>query len=182
MRLLLLFALLLALAGGGIATAAERLPIDFSWPAFSGDFYVTGSVSFPPGAVKGARNIQVRAGEPPEETPVKVTIGDTWPDGSALSADITFAANRERRSDYSLHYGDDVTGKKTFRETAVLPHVSFSTGGAPRAAENVDMSVGQLNVTIDRSPDIYYYWHILPIVAIVVVTYLRGRRAGRALQ
>jgi hypothetical protein len=177
MRFALATLLFLALAGP--AGAFEELSIDFNYPAFRGDFYVCGSVTFPPGAVASPENLRVSTVSPAREVAAKKRVTDTWPDGSVLSMEVTFEANGERRREYRIAYGPDVKGKKIIAEAAVLPSIPFSLGGAPLTTENVNLDVGQLNVTVDRSPGIHYYWHMIPIVFISALAVIRSRRAGR---
>jgi len=161
--------------------AAERSSIDFTYPSFEGDFYVSGTLSFAPGAVAGPAHLQVRTVSPAQEVPAKKRALETWPDGSILTMEVTFEANASRRGEYYVSYGDDVRADRTITETAVLPSVPFSAGGAPRTAENVNMDVGQLNVTVDRSPGIFYYWHLVPIVLLTALALMRARRVGKPL-
>ncbi|MDQ7821286.1 MAG: hypothetical protein RDV48_00690 [Candidatus Eremiobacteraeota bacterium] len=174
----LLFVAVVLLLSTGPSRAAE-LGIDFTWPSYPGDFYASGTVSFPPGAVKTPRNITVFGSGGSGEQPVKVSGEETWPDGSLLSCEVTFAANSGRKESYVLRFGPEVRGTRVLTETAVLPTISFFTGGAPRTSENVNMDVGQLNVMVDRSPAVFYYWHVIPIMLLTVIVVIRGRRAGR---
>jgi len=173
-------AVLLVLAAPTGARAVERTAIDFSYPSLSGEFYVSGTVTFPPGLVKKAENILVQKNGR-DEVALKLTVLETWDDGSILNADVIFVASTADRASYTMCYGDDVKGAKRMEKTAVLPTIAFSVGGAPRTEEKVNMDVGALNVTVDRSPPLFYYWHIVPIVIIIAVVIIRTRRAGKAL-
>lgn len=156
--------------------AAQALLIDFTYPTFTGDFYVSGDVSFPPAAVKSEDNIIVKSRGWDKEVPTMIRILQTWPDGSILSAEITFVANSARKESYELLYGPEIRRKKIFTETAVLPTISFSVGGLPKISEKVDIDVGQINVRVDKSHEFYYYWHIIPIVIFIALTFYRYRR------
>jgi hypothetical protein len=157
--------------------AAQEFHINFDYPSFEGDFYVSGKVSFPPSSVRSERNISVRVTDRGDEISTKIVISNTWPDGSVQGAQIIFAANSTTKYSYTLFFGEDVVRKKSFNETAVLPSISFSVGGAPMMVEQVDVSVGQINVMVDKSPSIYYYWNIIPIILLIVLTYYRSRKA-----
>lgn len=158
----------------------ERAAVDFIYPSFSGEFYVAGTVTFPPGLVKTAQNILVEK-DGQGEVPIKLTVQESWPDGSILNGEVIFVASTSKQASYLLCYGDDVKGSKRMEKTAVLPTIAFSIGGAPRTEENVNMDVGTLNVTVDRSPPLHYYWHIIPITVIIILLIIRARRAGKAL-
>lgn len=158
----------------------ERAAVDFIYPSFSGEFYVAGTVTFPPGLVKTSQNILVEK-DGQGEVPIKLTVQESWPDGSILNGEVIFVAITSKQASYLLCYGDDVKGSKRMEKTAVLPTIAFSVGGAPRTEENVNMDVGTLNVTVDRSPPLHYYWHIIPITVIIVLLIIRARRAGKAL-
>jgi hypothetical protein len=171
---------LLAGLGLGAASAgwcADTLPINLEYPSFQGDFYAAGSVSFPPGAVRSADQILVRASESGDEIATCIREIQTWPDGSLRRADVLFAANNARPANYELVFGDEVRRTRLFKEPAVLPTVAFAVSGAPRAAEIMDVNVGTINVRVDRSPRIYYYWHLAPILLMIGLTWYRARRA-----
>ncbi len=177
MRAAHLLAAIIVAACAGPAYAAERSPIDFDYPAFTGDFYVSGTVYMPPGAVPTDRNVRVEtSGRLERATFIKIL--ERWPDGSLMSVEIMFAANSGRRTEYFLHYGENVTRRRILTKTAVLPTVSFSTVGLPRTSERVDVDVGEINVTVDRSPAIYYYAYAVPLIGLLLVTFVRSRRAG----
>lgn len=157
------------------AADAEEIPLSFTYPSFTGDFYASGNIFFPPGVVESEENIMVKV---PKlgEAPAKITVLRRWPDGSVLNAEVIFVANTSRKQNYVVCYGQDIQRKKIIAETAVLPTVSFSVAGAPRISEKVNIDVGQINVRVDKSHDIYYYWHIIPIVILITLSYYRYRR------
>lgn len=150
--------------------------VRFDYPSFPGDFYASGNVSFPPGGLPSEYNVIVKAAESTREIPSGVKILKLWPDGSVQSAEITFPANSKTKEEYVLAYGGEIKRKKSFTETAVLPAVSFSVGGAPKRTEKVDLEVGQINVRVDQSQDFYYYWHLLPIILLIYFTCRRSRK------
>ena len=41
------------------ARAYQEIPIAFEYPSFAGDFYVSGTLSLPPGALRDANNLAV---------------------------------------------------------------------------------------------------------------------------
>ncbi|GEM_PF-1059597 len=177
---LITLSILLFLITSPMALGMERTAIDFTYPSISVEFYVSGAVTFPPGLVKMKQNIQVLK-DGLEEVPIKLTIQESWPDGSILNAEVIFVASTSRRASYLLCYGDDVKGIRRMEKTAVLPTIAFSVGGAPRTEEKVNVDVGTLNVIVDRSPPLYYYWHIIPITLIIVMVIIRARRTGKTL-
>ena len=152
------------------------LKIGFQYPDFTGDFYLTGNVAFPPGTVKSEENFLVRSLVPSEEIPCKAGVLQHWPDGSILSAELTFSANSSQKREYVIFYGADVRRRKKLAQLAVLPAAAFSVGGVPKSTERLDVNVGQINVRVDRSPGVRYYWYILPIVAILILMVVRSRR------
>lgn len=170
---------LLVLLFSGMLSASQDIPIFFNYPSFKGDFYVSGRVPFSPGAVKSKENIIVRSHKPEEEVPTKIEILRKWADGSVLSAEIIFVANVSGKWNYTLSCGDEIQRRKIFTETAVLPTISFSVGGAPKIFERVDIDVGAINVRIDKSHDIYYYWHIIPILILIALLYYRSKRTKK---
>jgi hypothetical protein len=167
----------LALCAGWLH--GEEQAVSLAWPTGTGDFYASGTVAFPPGNVPATANILVRPVAPEEEIAAQVKAAETWPDGSVLSAEITFAANASRKRDYLIVSGGQVRRRKSINETAVLPTVAFATGGAPKSAEKMDMNVGQINVRVDRSLPIRYYWHIFPIGLLLALVIYRTRKANR---
>ena len=177
MRAALSLAAVIVVACAGPACAAVISPIHFDYPSFEGDFYVSGTVYMPPGAVATDRNIRVEtSGGLERATFIKGT--EKWGDGSLMSVEIMFAANSARRTEYFLHYGEDITRWRILTKTAVLPTVSFSMVGLPKTSEKMNVDVGEINVTVDRSPQIYYYAYAVPLIAILLVTFFRSRRAG----
>ena len=177
MRAALLLATVIVIACAGSARAAVISSIHFDYPSFEGDFYVSGTVYMPPGAVATDRNIRVETVGGREEAAF-IKILERWDDSSIMSMEIMFAANSDHRTEYFLRYGDDVRRAKIFPKTAVLPTVSFSIGGLPRTSEEMNVDVGEINVTVDRSPQIYYYAYTVPLVAILIIAFFRSRRAG----
>ncbi len=178
--------LLLAWLAGIAALAAPSAPafqeiqVAFEHPSFTGDFYVSGTVALPPGAVRDADQLAVYSTAPDREVQSKIAITSRWPDGSILKARVLFPANIQRRTTYQIRYGDDIRRRNSFEEAAILPTVSFAVGGAAQIRENMDVSVGQINVRVDRSPQVYYYWHVIPITLLLLLLWFRARRARRA--
>lgn len=155
--------------------AAQRLELYLDYPLFDGDFYAEGIVSFPPLAVSGADNLAVYAADG-SEIASKVMVLNSWGNGSVQKAQIIFPANAARRQKYALGFGEEIRRQKGFEQTAVLPTVPFYALGAPRAAENVNLNIGTINVLVDRSPGINYFWHIIPIAFLVWLTWHRARK------
>lgn len=153
--------------------ANYQMQVDFDYPSVSGDFYVAGTVFFPPGAVIHTDNIIVIDTETKKEVPSKISVQEQWPDSSILSAEIIFPANNQRKTKYAIVYGDDVKRERTFSQTGVLPTISFTTPGAGKTAETVDISVGQINVRVDKSISLRYWWYIVPVLFLIVLTIVR---------
>lgn len=160
--------------------AVETWGIDFEYPLFQGDFYVAGTVSFPPGTVRSAEQLRVQSSESGEEMATCIKGIQTWPDGSLRKVEIIFPANNTRPMEHVLVFGEEIKRSRVFTEPAVLPTIAFAVSGAPRAAETMDISVGAINIRVDRSPRIYYYWHLVPIILLIFLTGYRTRRAVRA--
>lgn len=173
-RLLFLVAGAILLAAS--AGAAQEFAIQFEYPSFRGDFYLGGTVSFPPGNVRTEDQIAVFSATPPGEVPSKIEAVTRWPDGAILKASVLFPANEARPTAYTLRFGEDVRRRSVISEAAVLPAVSFAVGGAARAVEAMDVNVGQINVRVDRSSSLFYYWHALPIALVLALTWWRARR------
>ncbi|MCM8777057.1 MAG: hypothetical protein NC905_02175 [Candidatus Omnitrophica bacterium] len=153
--------------------AGEQLNIDFSYPAIKGDFYITGKISFPTGIIYSDDNISVRDNKTGEEIPSKITVIERWPDGSILEVEILFSANTERRRNYIVAYGNDIKRRKKFTQTAVLPIINASIGKTPQTTESINMPVGELLVKVDKSPDVRYYWYVIPIGTLLFLTLYR---------
>lgn len=165
------------LATGGVSVfAQQQLRIDLEYPSFTGDFYVTGRISFPPVTVASESNIAVKDSNTGEEIPTKITVLERWPDGSVLDAEILFPANVSRKRDHLLFFGNNVQRKRIFTQTAVLPVISAAIGGAPRTEETMDIDVGEMIIKVDRSPEVRYYWHLLPIALLIFFSIYRARK------
>ena len=158
---------------------ADEIQIYFEYPDITGDFYVAGTVFFPPGSVSAVDNIIVVDKTSGNEIASNIRVQEQWPDGSILSAEIIFASNIQKKTIYLVRYGNDVKRKKTFSEPAVLPTVSFITPGSGQTDEKMDVSVGQINVRIDRSAGIRYWWYVLPAFIFIFFTVLRSLRTIR---
>lgn len=158
---------------------SNRIEIKFEYPSISGDFYITGTVFFPPSAVFSSDNILVMDIKIKKEVQSKITVQEHWPDGSILNAEVIFPANNKEKTEYVISYGNDVKRKKSFSEAAVLPTVSFFTPGAGKTTETIDISVGQINVRVDRSAGIRYWWYVLPLFILFILTILRTARTIR---
>lgn len=161
------------LTGIFLVKADEKLHIDFSYPAIKGDFYVSGRVSFPPGIVSSEDNISILDSSTGEEIPSKITLTEKWPDGSVLEVEILFPANAGKKRKYIVSYGNDVKRRKKFNQTAVLPIISSSIGTSAQTKETIDIPVGELLVKVDKSPDVRYYWYILPMGLLIFLTLYR---------
>ncbi|MCX8083209.1 MAG: hypothetical protein N3D17_07485 [bacterium] len=162
------------LTGISLTIAGENLYVDFSYPAVKGDFYISGKMSFPPGTVNSEDNICVIDINTKEEISSKITITDNWPDGSVLEAEILFPANTGKQRRYVISYGSDVKRRKKFSQTAVLPIISASIGKTPQTSETIDIPVGELLVKVDKSPDVRYYWYVVPMGLIIFLTLYRA--------
>ncbi|MCX7705507.1 MAG: hypothetical protein N2115_04530 [bacterium] len=158
---------------------ADEIPIEFEYPAIAGDFYVAGTVFFPPLSVPDPDNILVIDKSTEKEVISKITVIEKWPDGSILSAEIVFPASSQRKTRYAILYGDKVRRKKSFTDASVLPTISFVVPGAGKTVESMDVSVGQINVRVDRSASIRYWWYLLPALILIFLTILRTLRTIR---
>ncbi|MCM8760482.1 MAG: hypothetical protein NC832_02040 [Candidatus Omnitrophica bacterium] len=165
--------LLFFLTGIFVVTGKEQVDVDFAYPSIKGDFYVSGKISFPPGIIYSDDNISVRDNKTGEEIPSKITVIERWPNGSILEAEILFPANVARKRDYIVSYGNDIKRGKKFTKTAVLPIISASIGKTPQTTEAIDMAVGELLVKVDKSPDVRYYWYIIPMGILIFLTLYR---------
>jgi hypothetical protein len=152
----------------------ERLSIDFTYPNLSGDFYVNGRVSFPPDKILSEDNIIVSDLFTNQEIPTKITIIERWIDGSVLEAEILFPANTSKQKKYVLIYGKDIKRKKKFAQTSVLPIINASIGKLPLSTESINIDVGEMLIKVDKSPEIRYYWYILPISLLLFLTIYRS--------
>lgn len=159
--------------------AEQKANIDFEYPSFTGDFYVAGKMSFPPGAVLSESNITVNNAEISGEIPSKIERTEEWPDGSLLEVTILFSANTSRKRNYIVSYGTGVTRRRIFKQAAVLPIVTAVIGGAPKTSESMDMDVGEMIIKVDRSPEIRYYWHLFPIVILILFSVYRARKNSK---
>ena len=65
-RFLTSIVIIIACSGAAFAAAAVTT-IDFEYPSFAGDFYVSGTVFMPPGAVLAEDNIVVKTLDGKEE-------------------------------------------------------------------------------------------------------------------
>ncbi|MCM8768690.1 MAG: hypothetical protein NC911_03275 [Candidatus Omnitrophica bacterium] len=157
-------------------SAREEKDIIVPEVLLKGDFYAAGEVVFPPGVVSRIENMAVQEKEAGRYLPAKITVLDYWPDGSIQRAEIIFAVASNQVTDYKLVYGPEVANTKFLTQTAVLPTVSFSLAGLPRLAENMNVPVGEINVRVERSPDIRYYWHLAPLGIIVFLLFWRSKR------
>lgn len=165
--------------GSGLVFGAQEFVARFTYPDLAGDFYAAGNLSFPPAAVASDRNIMVYTREDQAEIPVKTVVLGSWPDGSVMNADIMFAANPARKKTYVVSWGADVRRTKSFSEAGVRPVVTFSVAGTPLQSENVDLEVGQINVRVDRSLSLRYYWHAVPIIFLICATCYRAWKVSR---
>ncbi len=170
--------ILLLLMVAGLA-CCEEIKIEFEYPSFYGDFYLTGSVLFPPSSVFDVTNIIVADARTKKEIPSKIIVQQQWFDGSILEAQITFPANINRKTEYCVIYGIGVQRKNPINELAVLTTVPFYTPGYGRAEENIDVPVGQINVRIDKSSNIRYWWYIFPMSFLIILTFIRSMRINR---
>ncbi len=158
---------------------AEQIDINFEYPDIEGDFYLAGTVFFPPSSVMSVNNILILDTSTKKEIASKITVQERWPDDSIMSVEIIFPASSQKKTTYTIHYGSDIKRRKTFSEPAVLPTISFFPAGAGRPVENVDISVGQINVRVDKSTNIRYWWYIVPMAILLFLTVYRSVRTIR---
>jgi len=158
---------------------AEQIGVNFEYPDVEGDFYLAGTVFFPPSSILSINNICVLDTNTKKEIASKIVVVEKWPDDSIMSVEIIFPANSQKKTEYAISYGSDVKRRKTFSEPAVLPTVSFFPAGTGRSAENVDVSVGQINVRVDKSASVRYWWYIVPMVILLFLTVYRSVRTIR---
>jgi len=159
--------------------SSEKIDISFEYPGLKGDFYVSGTIFLPPASIFSSDNISVMDTVTKKEVPSKITVSEKWPDGSILSAEIIFPANASKKTQYTIFYGNEVKRNKIFSEPAVLPTISFSTGSTGRTAENIDVSVGQINVRVDKSISVRYWWYVLPLMLLIFFTVYRSLTINR---
>ena len=108
-----------------------------------------------------------------------MVVIQNWPDGSVLNADIMFPVNSEKRHIYLISYGPEIRRKKSFPEPAVLPVVTFAVAGAPKQSEDINLEVGQINVRVDKSVGVRYYWNIVPLVLLLSLTWYRTKKVNQ---
>ncbi|MCM8830068.1 MAG: hypothetical protein NC824_03615, partial [Candidatus Omnitrophica bacterium] len=75
-----------------------------------------------------------------------------------------------RKRNYIVTYGNDIKRRKKFTQTAVLPIINASIGKTPQTTESIDIPVGELLVKVDKSPDVRYYWYIIPLCILIFLT------------
>ncbi|MGV8120243.1 MAG: hypothetical protein AB2L14_10830 [Candidatus Xenobiia bacterium LiM19] len=51
--------------------------------------------------------------------PIKLTVQETWPDGSILNGEVIFVASTSKQASYLLCYGDDVKGSKRMEKNVI---------------------------------------------------------------
>ncbi|MGB9678133.1 MAG: hypothetical protein ACPLZ9_05880 [Candidatus Ratteibacteria bacterium] len=162
-----------------ICLSVEKLSIDFTYPSLKGDFYVVGKISFSPSLVISEDNITVKDLNTGEEIPSKITILERWPDNSILEVEVLFPVNANKQRKYILTYGNEINRKKKFNQTSVLPIINASIGKNPLSTESINIDVGELIVKVDRSSEVRYYWHILPISFLLFLTFYRIRKSNK---
>lgn len=162
------------------ATAlAGRAPVQFDSPTPAEGGVVAGTVRFGMGAVTSGGQIRALASPGDAEVPLAVTSTAAWPDGSLMTADVVFllepAADKSPRA-WSISWGPAPrTRELTPVPTGPLP--TFSVGSELDDMRPVlDVSVGQVMVRLDSHPEYYYYWYLIPIVAILALLLYRKAR------
>lgn len=130
------------------------------------------------GAVTSPENIRALVTPGDEEMPLAVLSTTAWPDGSIMSAEIAFGVVPPPRACW-VTWGIAPRTKSLPAAlppgAPALPRVSLG----PELDEMrpaLDVSVGQVMVRLDSHPEYYYYWYLIPIVAILALLVYRKAR------
>ena len=145
-------------------------------PPGPGRYLVTSRLSFNPGTLDSTEKIRILIVPGTGTVDVAVLGSDNWPGDGVMSADIAFVATDEEI--LSRRYVIEWGGEKRLKTMLVdrsLPELAFELGGEPEVAETI-VPVGTLVVKVRKHPDLYYYWYLVPMLAIIAVLIWRKSR------
>jgi hypothetical protein len=132
-------------------------------------------VDFDAGVLPSADTLRVVLEPGAVEVPAAVTGAVPWPDGSVMAANLAFPAEdvQVRNGQFWVVWGETPRAR-TFQFSAssqgrTVPFVI----GAPPPAPVLDMQAGQLVVRLDKHPEYFYYWYLIPIGAILALLIYR---------
>ena len=103
------------------------------------------------------------------EVPFAVLGEARWPDGSLMAVELCFPLAAEDVADtrYWLEPADS-TSPKWYTGPRDLPRLRFRLNeSAQEAPVDVGVDVGEMMVRVDQRPELYYYWYLIPIGAIL---------------
>ena len=138
-------------------------------PPGPGKYLVTGRVSFNPGTLDSTDRIRILIVPGTGTVDMAVLGSDNWPGGGVMSADIAFVATEEwiLGRQHVIEWGGEKRSRTVPVDTS-LPELAFKLGQEPEPGETT-VPVGALVVKVRKHPDVYYYWYLVPIGAIIAV-------------
>lgn len=100
---------------------------------------------------------------------------EDWPGGGVMRVTLGFAATSDdlRRHKYAVEWGG--AGGFSAANPTGLPELRMTIDEQAPAGDPT-VPVGTLIVKVRQHPEIYYYWYLLPISAIVALLLYRKRK------
>jgi len=139
------------------------------------------------GALSSADKLRAAILPGDEEVPLAVLETSRWPDGSLMIARVAFPAAASAGAGRTLWIAWDGPARaRNFIPDSNAPRAAFSVGPEQESSETrasqssivMAAPVGQMMARLDRHPELYYYWHLIPIAAILGLLIYRKVRMG----
>ena len=167
---------------GTASAVRERKPILFVLPEGASAGWVRGNLSFPPSVLKSTASLRLYDFKAGREIPAIVLGSRPWFDGSVMALEIGFKGTKDQERRIWAEWGTGIRG-------------SARAGRLPWGAKPVefriyeegddvrmqgDVNVGTLVVRVERHAGAYYWWYLIPLVAILGFVLWRKWKLRRA--
>lgn len=153
--------------------AAEQRSLRIEKPPAPGRYRVVGTFFFNPGILDAPDKIRIVS--LPETNVVDLTLLESgnWPGGGVMHVTVGFMAAHDDL--LKLRYVAEWSGAKHRQVSEIdksLPALRMEMEEDP-AGNDSAVPVGTMIIKVRRYPEVYYYWYLLPIAAIVLTLLYR---------
>ncbi|MFC1498818.1 hypothetical protein ACFLS1_10175 [Verrucomicrobiota bacterium] len=157
-------------------SVAEQRIISIQEPSEPGMYRVIGTFYFNPDVLKSPYQLRILSLPGTNVTDLVLIDSEEWPDAGVMYITVGFMAsdNELRENKYIAEWGDEKFKFHSQLDSS-LPELKMEML-EESAQDESSLSIGTMVIKVRKHPEIYYYWYLLPIGAIIAILLYRRFR------